>query len=174
MDFDDFDEEDFELTPEDREESRKEHERIENLPVMKKAKEIFKLVTAFVETFPEEAEEMDAFSQIMMEDAMMLAPKIAGAEGGDLYILRMENAVIIKMAARNLMVNISGLNMFGYKEKEYSKMLRNELEEFQKLFVEWVKGFEGKELMPDGWGLFYSRKDIENWNKENPGSPVEE
>jgi hypothetical protein len=40
----------------------------------------------------------------MMKDAMTIPAKITGVEAADLYDLRMENAVIIRKAARELYV----------------------------------------------------------------------
>jgi len=41
-----------------------------------------------------------------MQNAMMLCPKIVGAEGGVLYIIGMENASIIRTNARELEVRL--------------------------------------------------------------------
>jgi hypothetical protein len=61
----------------------------------------------------------------MLGDAMMISAKIAGAEGGDIYDLRMENAAIIRKAARDLMITNHSLEMFGFEEVEYFNIVRD-------------------------------------------------
>ena len=100
FDDDDFDAEEFfknfeEPTAEDMAEAKKERDRIHNMPVMQKAKQIFELTKALVDVIDDD-HPFSSVKEMMMEDAMMLAPKIAGAEGGDLYSLRMECAVLIQ------------------------------------------------------------------------------
>ncbi len=138
------------------EEIRRERERINTLPVMLKARAIFELVRALVETFPDNDDMASHYREIMLCDAGTLGAKIAGAEGGDLYTLRMENAVQIKVAARNLLAQTSGLKMLGLSEPHYLQLLLDEVEEFRLLFVEWVASFDKSRDIRDDWGLFYS------------------
>ena len=53
----------------------------------------------------------------MLEDAMMLSVKVAGASSGaGLYDLKMEEpAAIIRKSARDLMVQNHALEMFDFK-----------------------------------------------------------
>src|SRR5688572_29041587 len=80
--------------------------RLENLPVYKKAYDILELTKNIVGAMDEEKDtlEMRAF---MMENAYIIAPKIAGAFESGSYVLSMENAVIIKKAARELQAQTS-------------------------------------------------------------------
>jgi hypothetical protein len=50
----------------------------------------------------------------MLEDVSIICAKIARAEGRDLYMLRMENAVIIKVHARSLMTLAGALKHEKY------------------------------------------------------------
>jgi hypothetical protein len=136
------------------EDIRKEHERIRNLPIMRKAHQLLEITEALLETLPED-EIASHYRQVMLEDALILPPKIAAAEGADLYTLRMENAVLIKVAARNLLTQTSGLNMMGLSDPRYLQLLREEVEEFRKLFVAWVATFDRTKDIRDNWGLFY-------------------
>lgn len=184
-DDDEYSEEDF----------KKEEERVENLPIVRKAKDLFEIVNALIETFDlknkedeekpfddegdgenfesyfeesdfdeSEAEELaeedianfgEHYKSIMMEDVMIINTKLRGAEAGDLYSLRMENAVIIKVHATSLLTATSGLKMMGLSNNKYLQLLRDEIEEFRKLFVEWINSFDKTNDIPDGWGLFY-------------------
>ncbi len=154
---DEFEEASFgdEMNEHARSEIRKEQYRIRSMPIMKKAYQIYELVKALVATFRENDDLSDQYSQIMLCDAGTLPSKISGAESGNFYTLRMENAVQIKLAARNLLVQISGLSMLGLSEPHYLQLLRDEIEEFRLLFVEWVNAFKKDEDIPDNWGLFY-------------------
>jgi hypothetical protein len=154
---DDFDEASFddEMNDEALNEIKKEHDRIYSMPIMMKAKQIFDLVNALAETFEDDDDLVVHYREIMFCDAGILGAKIAGAESGDIYTLRMENAVQIKLAARNLLVQTSGLRMLGISEPHYLQLLRDEIEEFRLLFVDWVNSFDKTKDIPDDWGLFY-------------------
>jgi hypothetical protein len=156
---DDFDESPFDdegANDEALQEIKKEHERIYAMPVMLKAKQIYELVRALVETFPDDDDMASHYREIMLCDAGTLGAKIAGAEGGDLFTIRMENAVQIKIAARNLLAQTSGLRMLGISEPHYLQLLRDEVEEFRLLFIDWVSGFDRTRDIQDDWGLFYA------------------
>lgn len=137
-------------------EIRREHQRINNLPVMKKARHLYLLVRALAETLPEEDDMAYHFRDILMTDAATLGAKIAAAEGGDFYTLRMENAVLVKVAARNLLSQLSGMRMLNLSEPHYLELIREEIEEFRLLFVDWIRTFDASRDIPDDWGLFYS------------------
>jgi hypothetical protein len=144
--------------------------------LMKVANQIRKTVMAIVETIPDSEEEPTAdYRTWMIENAHKLLVKISGAMATRDYILMSENAVIIKIAARELLTQTSGLEMFGYENQDYLNTLRIEIEEFRKLFIKWVRAFVREEpIWPDGWGLFYSAEDIDRWNSMNPDEHIEE
>ena len=107
---------DFEFDDDDLEFDEAEMEKHEKLPVFKKAMQIAELTRAVVETFDKE-KDMFHISERMIENAYILGAKIAGAEGGDIYSFRMENAVIIKINARELLASTS----LCKKEKFYNR-----------------------------------------------------
>ncbi|HAX49446.1 MAG: hypothetical protein IAE93_03820 [Ignavibacteria bacterium] len=146
-----MDEEDLE---EAEEEIRKEHERLRQMPLYKSAVNIRKLTTSLAETIKEEEDSLMMKDQMLM-NAYILAPKIAGAEAGDMYTLRMENAVLIKIHARDLLTQTSFCKAEKLSKPEYLKLLRDEIENFRILFVEWVRSFDKENDIPDDWGLFY-------------------
>ena len=41
-----------------------------------------------------------------------------------------------------------------YKDLEYVNLIRNEIEAFRLLFIEWVAGFDTNNYIWDDWGLF--------------------
>ena len=77
-----------------------------------------------------------------------------GAESVELYDIKMENAAIIRKAARELATYTHGIEMTGFKDTEYLDLLRKEVEEFRILFAEWVKPFNPWDYIIDRWGLF--------------------
>ncbi len=125
-----------------------------NLPILAKAEEIFDLVKTITDLIPEEDELLQSYKSQLLEDAMIIPVKISGAEVVKLYDIKMENAAIIRKAARDLMVAYHGLEMFGFKDVKYYLMVREKIEEFRLLFVDWVANFNPKHFITDRWGLF--------------------
>jgi hypothetical protein len=152
----------------------------ESANLKKLADQILKTTEAITETLPEEPGTDDErmlfeYRGLMMENALTLRIKISGAMASRDYILMNEKAVVIKLAARDLMTQTSGLRMMDYEHDEYLEMLRNEIDEFRKVFVRWVRSFPKEEpLFPDGWGLFYTDEDVQKWNSINPEDKREE
>ena len=139
------------------------HNRIRQMPLFKKAEEISELVRHLVKSvetsdikFKDEVQKemMDDNLNYLMENSMIIPAKIAGAAGVDLYDIKMENASIIRKAARELILDARGIQTFGFKDTEYLDLLRKEVDEFRVLFAEWVKTFDPWEYIIDRWGLF--------------------
>ena len=128
--------------------------KFENLPIFLKGKEIMDVVRHIGTLIPEDDEHLQFIKGCMFSDAAQLTVKIAGAEGGDLYDIRMEAAAIIRKAANDLMVTNHSLKMFGFKEVEYFQVVRDLLEEYRLLFIDWVAGFDKWNYIIDRWGLF--------------------
>lgn len=139
-------------------------EQWEKLPVYKKAKEIQKLVDYIVEAVESsdiefkndiDAEMIESNIGFLLENSLIIPAKIAGASGEDmLYDIKMENAAIIRKAARELITDARGIQMHGFKDIEYLDILRKEVEEFRVIFAEWVKTFDPWNYIIDRWGLF--------------------
>ncbi len=126
-----------------------------NMPIYQKAEQIFKLTDGLVQIIPKEDEFLQETSaRCMMEDAMIIPAKIVGAEAGNFYDLRMENAAIIRKAARDLYVHAGSLPYHGIENVEYVELLRKEIDEFRLLFIDWVAGFDVWNYIKDDWGLF--------------------
>jgi hypothetical protein len=129
-------------------------DQVEELPIYKKGDEIYKLTRKICDLIPEDNEHLQFVKGDMLLNASLLTVKVAGAEGGDLYDLRMEAAAIIRKAARDLMVSNHSLEMFGFEEVEYFDMVRDLIEEYRLLFIDWVVGFDQWNYIIDRWGLF--------------------
>ena len=133
----------------------KEKDRqLNNHPLFKKANEIREIAWTLVDTMSEEDKEM--VGSQLLEDASILAPKLAGAMGSESWLICMQNASIIRYHAEHLLLFNHTLNEFTKTDKDYIKLLRREMEEFKVLFCEWASTFDQieKEDYEDDWGLF--------------------
>lgn len=126
----------------------------EKLPIYQKGKEILDLVIKITDLIPENDEYLNEVKGCMICDAAMLTVKVAGAEAAGLYDLKMENAAIIRKAARDLVVQQHSLDMFGFEYVEYYQLVRDLVEEYRLLFIDWVTGFDKWDYIIDRWGLF--------------------
>jgi hypothetical protein len=125
-----------------------------NLPIYKKGQEIFDVVKEITDLIPLENEILQEIKIQMLSDAAMLKVKVAGAEGGDLYDIRMQNAALIRKAANDLMVQNHSLKAFGFEHVDYFRIVRKLIEEYRLLFIDWVEGFDKWNYTIDRWGLF--------------------
>jgi len=124
------------------------------LSIYKKGWEIYEVVRQICDLIPEDDEMLGHVKSIMLEDAMLLTVKVAGATAGQLYDIKMEAATIIRKAAMDLMIQNHSLEMFGFEYVEYFKIVRNLLEEYRLLFIDWVAKFDQWNYIIDRWGLF--------------------
>ncbi|WP_316785774.1 hypothetical protein [Pedobacter frigiditerrae] len=124
-------------------------ERAKNL--YNQARQVYKYASLFCETLTGEMADMS--KELIMQNAMMLCPKIVGAEGGDMYILRMENASIIRPNARELEVQVKATALFENCREIDKDIIVKEIATFRELFKEWVSHFE-KDDFDDEWGLY--------------------
>lgn len=125
-----------------------------NLPLFKKGEEIRDVVYLLTGLFPEDDERLQSLKNEMIHDAALLTVKIAGAEVVNLYDLKMEAATFIRKAANDLKVMNHSLEMFGFKDVKYFQIIRDLIEEYRLLFIDWVSGFDKCIFVIDQWGLF--------------------
>jgi hypothetical protein len=90
---------------------------------------------------------------MLLGDAYQVGVKIRSSEAGGLYIIRMENAAIIRKNAQFIQSNMLVLMEEGVVEKKYGYTIREEINEFKDLFKQWVATFERYDF-EDEWGLF--------------------
>ena len=91
---------------------------LRELPIYKKGWEIYEVVNQICQLIPEDDDMLVHVKSIMLEDAMLLSVKLAGASAGQLYDIKMESATIIRKAALNLMIQNHSLEMFGFEYVE--------------------------------------------------------
>lgn len=135
-----------------------DHFNFENSEIYKKADDIYKLcyqLSILCKHYEGENEELlKGYGQQIAENGFLIPTKIAGAYGADLYDLKMENAALIRKAARDILVASTGIRRIGIKDEDYINLLRENIEEFRVLFAEWVKTFDPWDYIIDRWGLF--------------------
>jgi len=137
-----------------------EDKNFESLPIYKKAQEIVDLTEKIVDTFSDDESRPSRYREYMLEDAMMLPTKIAGAEAMDYFIHKMENATLVKIHARSLLTQTASIKHLGLVNEQYVQLLRDEIDAFRLLFREWIKTFDKNTTREgDGWGLFVGDDD---------------
>lgn len=129
--------------------------KIENLPIYKKAESIFKLVESLLFAIGEENDYLAQTKYLMRDDISIICAKIAGAEAGNLYSIRMQNAAIIRDYAMHLYTHVGSLQYEdSFQEKQYVTLIRKEIDEFRLLFIDWVANFDKSDYIWDEWELF--------------------
>jgi len=89
---------------------------------------------------------------MMLADAHEVAVKIRSSEAG-LYIIRMENASIIRKNAQFIKISTNGFIEDDLMEEQHRQIIQNEIDTFREIFKQWVGSFE-KDDCEDEWGLF--------------------
>ena len=131
------------------------YEKTQQLPIYQKAELLFQLVESLAASLPEENELLQSMKEIMRADAMMLPAKIAGAEAGNIYSIRMQNAAIIRYHAMSLYTQVGSLSLYDESiDTAFTNLIRTEIENFRLLFIDWVNGFDKSDYIWDDWELF--------------------
>ena len=128
--------------------------KYQSLPVYQKAQELLELAKTMADSLKEDEMKESLAAQIWTGAAIVQA-KIAGAEGTGLFSLRMQNAVLIKVAIHDMLNAASFASMVEINEEDYVQLMRDKIEEFRVEFVEWLRSFDKKYDIPDNWGIRY-------------------
>ena len=124
------------------------------LPIYKKSQEIFDVLETITSLFPDDHDYLQSIKQNLLSDIMTIQAKICGAEAVKLYDIKMENATIIRKTARDIFVGGNSLEYFGFSDSKYYHLVRDLIEEFRILFIDWISRFNPKHYIVDNWGLF--------------------
>jgi len=127
-------------------------EKYEKLPVYQKAQELFDLAEVIADALKED-EMKEHLAAQMFTNAAMVQAKIAGAEGGGLYSLRMQNAVLIKLAVQDMLNAVSFASMVEINEEDYVDLMRDKVDEFRLVFNDWIRSFDKTYDIPDNWAI---------------------
>lgn len=90
---------------------------------------------------------------MLLGDAFQVAVKVQSSESGNLYMIRMENAGIIRKNAQ--FIKSAMLTMMSEEviEETHGRVIREEIDKFRLLFKTWVSTFQ-KDEFDDEWGLY--------------------
>lgn len=127
---------------------------IEDLPIFKKGKEIFYVINRICQLVPEDDEQLQYIKSTILIDASMLSVKVANAESAGFYDMKMEAATLIRKAAHDIMVQYNTFVLFDFKDAGYFSIIKELLEEYRILFIEWISKFDKSKYTVDYWGLF--------------------
>jgi len=127
-------------------------ENYRDYPVFKKAMEILFVTRGIIDTIKEK-DDIFEVRKFMFSNSALLGGKIAAAEGGELYHIRMECAYQIKIAAKELLTNARLCEMDNLTDKRYLDLLRTLIDEFRMHFAEWTKTFNPANDIDDGWKI---------------------
>ncbi len=119
-------------------------------------REVFGLVFALTDSLREAEDEKShpaSTKNLIFQNLTIVAPKIISAIQVNDYVLRMENASIIRNNCREMMVQISFAAMIGDADEQHKEVIEESLNRFRELFKQWVATFE-KDDYEDEWGLF--------------------
>ena len=129
-------------------------ENYRDLEVFKCGEEIVDLTRALIASFDEEKDQFE-MGQMMLENAYTITAKIANAEGGDLYGHRIDNATLIKLAAKELLAQCSLSRKLRLTDPAYLQLLIDELSHFRMHFLEWVASFNKENDVVDDWSFHH-------------------
>lgn len=131
------------------------YDRTQQLPIYQKAELLFQLVESLAASLPKENELLQSMKEIMRADALMLPAKIAGAEVGNIYCIRMQNVAIIRFHAMSLYTQVGGLSLYDESiDNAFTNHIRTEIENFRLLFIDWANSFDTSNYIWDDWELF--------------------
>jgi hypothetical protein len=148
-----FDPEDFEKGDEENGEAWKP-ENVYGKELFRKSIEILNLTDTICAMLPEEDDQSEFTQRLMKENAMLVPVKIKGVMGMDIFSLKMENAVIIKVNICQLKDQLWSCEAIHEMEGKYLDVLRNEINAFREIFIKWVTSFDKNNDLPDEWHLF--------------------
>jgi hypothetical protein len=119
----------------------------------RKSIDILNLARTIGDMLPED-EDADSTRHLILQNAYLVPAKIKGAMVMEYYSLMMENAVIIKVNICQLREQLWACKEFHGLEQQYIDVLRNEIDDFRKIFINWIASFDEKNDLPDEWHLF--------------------
>ena len=109
---------------------------------------------ALTDTLPCKEEDPDPSArQMILKNASMIAPKIVSASANTIYIVKMENASIIRFNCRQMMEQIDFAVISGEADISHRSEIDDALELFKEYFHHWVKLFKRDEF-EDDWNLY--------------------
>jgi hypothetical protein len=111
------------------------------------------IIAPFLEKGEGDESMMSFTARDLFADACMVGAKIKSSEAGGIYVIRMENAAIIRKLAQGIATHLLLFIEDTDVDESYIEVVRSEISAFRLLFIDWVRTFE-KDEYTDEWGLF--------------------
>ena len=129
-----------------------EDARVQSLPIVQKAGLVSDLIISFCEYLGDSEVEFQ-YKRILLNAGFEICNKLVVAETSIYFNDKLENALLLKMAIKKVLHQLSGMQVLGISDFEYSRLIENEIEEFRLLFNNWVRTFDKGTNLSDGWEL---------------------
>ena len=140
--------------PKDESENSKLPVKILGNSLFKKSIDILNITRAICDLMVDDEDGTEA-ANLMMHNAVTMTVKVKSTFSIDnVYSLAMENAVIIKINATELLVQLWACEAIHGLEKKYVTVLKEEMSVFKAIFIKWIKTFDKENDLPDEWHLF--------------------
>lgn len=138
----------------------------------KKARELLHLIMSLEASFEIGENERAHPVHLMMENISVASVKLSGAKVlDDVYHALMENAVLVKVNMKELKVQLFAARELYRGDKEYLDVIKEEVEAFRLLFIQWVATFDKTKDYPDDWHLFNNPDDFPPDDEEEDFDP---
>ncbi len=129
-----------------------EDARVQSLPIVQKAGLISDLIISFSEHLGETEVDFE-YKKILLNAGFEICNKLVIAETSSYFNDKLENALLVKIAIKKILHQLSGMQVLGISDMEYSQLIENEIEEFRSLYNNWVSSFDKSITLSDGWDL---------------------
>jgi hypothetical protein len=129
-----------------------EDARVQSMPIVQKAALISDLIISFCEHLGDSGVEAE-YKKILLNAGFEICNKLVIGETSTYFNVKLENAVLVKIAAKKVLHQLAGMKVLGISDIEYSQLIENELDEFKSLFNSWVNEFDKTVTLTDGWDL---------------------
>ncbi|SDC48634.1 hypothetical protein [Niabella drilacis] len=137
-----------------------------------KARKLLQLVLSLEASFEIDEQEQTHPVHLMMQHISVASAKLSGAKMlYDVYHALMENAVLVKVNLTELKVQLFAAKEFYKGNREYLEVIKEEVEAFRLLFIQWVKTFDKTKDYPDEWHLFNDPADFPPDDSEEDFDP---
>ena len=129
-----------------------EDARVQSLPIVQKAGLISDLIISFSEHLGQTEVDFE-YKKILLNAGFEICNKLVIAETSSYFNDKLENALLVKIAIKKILHQLSGMQVLGISDVEYSQLIENEIEEFRSLYNNWVSTFDKSITLSDGWDL---------------------
>ena len=104
--------------------------------------EILDAVKEITTLFPDDNDGLQFLKENMIRNANLLSEKVLRGQYGELYDIKMQCASFIRRACLFLLKSERLMSIFIFEDIDYYKIVKDLLEEYRLLFIDWVNGFD--------------------------------